>query len=72
MTNRFYAVLNGDDIVAAKANQPPGETLGFVRVSQDRRNYYGLTVDGRRTGSLTTAEHARQTIAYWQTKGWIA
>lgn len=46
--------------------------LAFEPVTQDGRTYYALTINGRKTGSLTTAKAAYETIAYWKDKGWIA
>ena len=60
------------DILNMTATVPMHGTATYQRVLQDRRIYYSLTRNGNRTGILTTAKGARETIAYWKTKGWTA
>ena len=61
---------NDADIVTTVAVHPGYGKLYFARISQDRRTYYRLMCNST-TGSLIDALHARQTIAYWGSKGWI-
>ena len=56
------------DILSARAVHPICGPLHYERVSQDRRIYYRLGPSG---GSITDAKHARESIAYWRSKGWI-
>lgn len=58
------------DITTATAIHPDMGNLSWERTKQDRRVYYRMLRNGRGTGSLTTAKGARETIAYWHTKGW--
>lgn len=66
------------DILQAVAHTDDGRTLWFGTQRQDRRTYFKLqwrdTADGpmRSADSLTDAAHARETIAYWRSRGWIA
>ncbi len=48
-----------------------GDVMTFERAKQDRRLYYRMLRNGHGTGSLTTAKGARESIAYWRTKGWL-
>jgi hypothetical protein len=45
--------------------------LRFEPVTQDRRLYYRLTLNGKGTGSLTSERIALETIDYWNRRGWI-
>ena len=70
-TDRQRAELHAkddSDILNAKAHHAYGD-LAYIRRHQDGRTYYAMTVAGRQSGILTTAVHARQTIAYWTSKG---
>ncbi len=62
-------ILNTTATITICGDTAPYE---YRRVLQDRRIYYGLTRNGNTTGILTTAKGARETIAYWKTKGWTA
>jgi hypothetical protein len=61
--------INDTDITIARATHLYGE-LRFERATQDRRTYYRMLRNDRGTGSLTSAKVARETIAYWRSKGW--
>ena len=65
---------NDNDILNARATHPICGALQFERAQQDRRTYYRLVMvlmGTRRGGSLTTAQSARETIAYWESRGWL-
>ena len=58
-------------ILAARATHPTFGVLHFEAVMQNHRTYYRLLTDGRSSGSLTDATHAKETIEYWRMKGWL-
>jgi hypothetical protein len=60
------------DILAVQIDHPFSGEAHFERVKQDRRTYYRLVGQRVPGGALTDAKHARESIAYWRTKGWIA
>jgi hypothetical protein len=64
--------LDDTDITSVRGYHPDFETISFERVKQDRRIYYRMLANGKGTGSLTTPQGARQTIAYWRSKGWVS
>jgi hypothetical protein len=59
------------DITHVRALHETFGAMRYERATQDRRTYYRLLLNGRSTGSLTDALHARQTIEYWRQKGWL-
>ncbi len=64
-------VPEDSDVLGIAANHPHHGRLRYERVRQDRRWYYRLLRGEHGTGSLTDATHARQTIEYWRTQGWL-
>ncbi len=63
-------IIRDADITSVVALRD-GSEYRFERTYQSLKVYYRLLRDGKGTGSLTDATHARQTIAYWRERGFI-